>query len=105
MPGEVCRQRPNPARQQTSAHQSGFRNKPNLPHLLLEAGIAQQRPVWSDLPQSSALWIWDLPAAVDLCPHAEKEPMGQGWIGEAAGGRWEQETGRSRARILGSDGQ
>lgn len=26
------------------------------------------------------------------------------WIGEATGGRWEQETGRSRARILGSDG-
>lgn len=58
----------------------------------------------SGLQQSSALWIWGSPGAAQLCSCCRKESMEEVWTGEATDGRWERETGGSRARILGSDG-
>lgn len=44
--------------------------------------------------------------ALELCsnPCLQKGAQGDAWVRETTVGRWERETGGSRARILGSDG-
>lgn len=74
--------RPLPTR---AVSDGASRNKPNL-CLMMEAGMAQQRPVW--ISPATELCSLDLgpPAAVLLCPWAEGEPMGEVWVAEATDG-------------------
>lgn len=103
VPGEICTNRqqvqidsrPVPTRMVSDGTS---RETPHLSHLLVRAGVAQWGPAELSSPD---LWQPQSRSALLSC---RSERMGEAWIGEAVGGRWERETGGEQARILGSDG-